>query len=150
MGEPVQKMCLFGQKGKGFKESLSCALNLDIYHPSRPGSYPHTFRRQRRDCKSAASASVIGLWTREVYLSFSREFGTSEASEESIWNRLVEIFSRTPFILALCLQTSSEDRYDIDSCVSRLSVILSSRFTRLRTLRLYSDKSNMPRNGLGT
>ncbi|KLO06760.1 hypothetical protein SCHPADRAFT_679546 [Schizopora paradoxa] len=93
--------------------------------------------------KAAVSAPMFGYWTREISMSFSESFSTSDSCEKAAWKSIEVLFSRIPTILTFCINTASEGQYCIDNCVKRLSPMLS-RFTRLRTLRLYSDLSSWP------
>ncbi|KLO06759.1 hypothetical protein SCHPADRAFT_932878 [Schizopora paradoxa] len=123
---------------------------LSLVHPAWTFLSRHTFGRilvlsdvTDHTAKAVASASNIGLWTREIHLSFSEGFSIPEKSEQEIWNYLRDLFLRTPGALAFNLTTASEHQFNIDSCVKRVSPMLSI-FTRLRVLRLHSDDANRP------
>lgn len=90
---------------------------------------------------AAASSPMFGLWTREVYLSFSTKFGSAHRQTDgtAMWDALNAVFVRIPAVLTFCLQTSAwNEPFKIEICADRLTTVLPG-FTRLQTLRLYSE-----------
>ncbi|KLO06750.1 hypothetical protein SCHPADRAFT_679199 [Schizopora paradoxa] len=138
-----------------FGEVLKC---LSLVHPTWTNISHRTLGRilvfpnvTMRSAKGAIATPIFGLWTREIYLPFSRDYGAyygSRREEElsdsdirysaTIWNCITEVLARTPNVLSLCLQTAAEFIFNIFRCVEKLCVVLPS-LSQLRTLRLYSD-----------
>ncbi|KLO16264.1 hypothetical protein SCHPADRAFT_220809 [Schizopora paradoxa] len=87
-----------------------------------------------RSARAALSSPTFGLWTREVYLSFSRDYDEDGA----IWDSITQILARSPEIYTFSLQTASIGPYCIDDCVKKLPDLLHS-LSNVHTLRLCSD-----------
>lgn len=126
-------------------KNLEC---MCLVHPSWTSVARHIHGRilvlsdaSMQYAKAAASVPTLGIWTRDVYLSFSTKFGSEHcwADGTAMWDALKAIFVRIPAVLTFCLQTSTwVEPFNCESCAERLSTILPG-FTRLRSLRLYSE-----------
>ncbi|KLO16269.1 hypothetical protein SCHPADRAFT_220872 [Schizopora paradoxa] len=100
-----------------------------------------------QDAKDAVSAPIFGLWTREMYISFSNNYN----EDKDIWDSIKQIMARTPNIVTLTLQAASKySYYTIQDCSKSLAEILhNSKLNELRTLRLYSDVTHGVDDGNG-
>ncbi|KLO06751.1 hypothetical protein SCHPADRAFT_910067 [Schizopora paradoxa] len=98
---------------------------------------------------SAESSPIFGVWTYEVYLSFSSfsymYLRSSEFSDflGQFWNSVEGLFSRVPRITTFCLQSTPVRTSSsiIDVVARKLSGTLGM-FRELRSLRLYSDQND--------
>ncbi|KLO16253.1 hypothetical protein SCHPADRAFT_901649 [Schizopora paradoxa] len=126
-------------------------LSLCIVHPSWTPIARHALGRilvlsdiSLQSATSAISSPTFGLWTREVYLSFSRDYDEKEGLHDFI----EQILARTPHILTFSLQTASSNLYSIDACVTSLLPSIH-KLSQLRTLRLCSDIVHTLNDGNG-
>ncbi|KLO05531.1 hypothetical protein SCHPADRAFT_722501 [Schizopora paradoxa] len=141
-----------------FGATLSC---LSLVHPTWTSLARRTLGRilvfldvTIQSAKAAASTPIFGLWTREVYLPFSRDYSSLPTFRSknriddsevqlltSTWDCIAEVLARTPDIITLCLQTAADRTFNIYRCVEKLCDVLP-KLGQLHTLRLYSDVVN--------